>query len=131
MKKAASTLRLDLAQYRELEVFMQFSSDLDDVTRKQLDYGKNLMRMLRQKQYNPMSQHRQIMLLTVMLGHIMDEIPEEEVAGCMEGLAERFDLSLAEIAGRIDETGQLSDEDREEILRVGKDYVKEYRESRA
>ena len=71
------------------------------------------------------------MLLTVMLGHIMDEIPEEEVAGCMEGLAERFDLSLAEIAGRIDETGQLSDEDREEILRVGKDYVKEYRESRA
>ena len=131
MKKAASTLRLDLARYRELEVFMQFSSDLDDVTRTQLDYGKNLMRMLRQKQYNPMSQHRQVMILTVMLGHIMDEIPEEEVAACIEGLAERFDLSLAEIAGRIDETGQLSDEDREEILRVGKDYVKEYRESRA
>ena len=55
MKKAAGSLRLELAQYREMEVFTQFSSDLDELTRKQLAYGQGLMRLLRQPQYHPMS----------------------------------------------------------------------------
>ena len=131
MKKAASTLRLDLAQYRELEVFLQFSSDLDDATRKQLAYGKNLMRMLRQKQYSPLSQHEQVTLLTVMLGHLMDDIPEEEASDCIEGLRAYFDREAPELQRRIDETGLLTDEDRAEILKVGSAFIKEYTEGRA
>ena len=57
-KKATGSLRLDLAQYREMEVFTQFSSDLDDSTKEQLHYGQGLMRILRQKQYHPLSMHQ-------------------------------------------------------------------------
>ncbi len=131
MKKAASTLRLDLAQYRELEVFMQFSSDLDEVTRKQLAYGKNLMRMLRQRQYHPMAQHTQVMLLVVMLGHLMDDVPEEETGGYISSLIGRFDEEIPEVCRRIDETGQLSDEDRAEILSAGAKLIEQYRGSKA
>ncbi|MBR3212346.1 MAG: F0F1 ATP synthase subunit alpha, partial [Firmicutes bacterium] len=127
MKKAASTLRLDLAQYRELEVFMQFSSDLDEATRKQLAYGKNLMMMLRQKQYRPKPQHIQVMLLTVMLGHLMDDIPEEKAGAYIEYLEEHFPDEAADICQRIDETGQLSDEDRSGILRIGEALIEKCR----
>ena len=127
MKKAASTLRLDLAQYRELEVFMQFSSDLDEATRKQLAYGKNLMMMLRQKQYRPKPQHIQVMLLTVMLGHLMDDVPEEKAGAYIEYLEEHFPDEAADSCQRIDETGQLSDEDRSGILRIGEALIEKCR----
>ena len=71
MKKAAGTLRIDLAQYREMEVFTQFASDLDDQTRAQLEYGQGLMRMLRQPQYKPKSQHEQVITLVMALAHTM------------------------------------------------------------
>ena len=60
MKSAAGAIRLDLAQYREMEVFTQFSSDLDEVTKRQLVYGQGLMRLLRQRQYHPLNQHQQV-----------------------------------------------------------------------
>ena len=70
MKKAAGAIRLELAQYREMEVFMQFSSDLDDATRRQLAYGQGLMQLLRQEQSHPYSQHAQVLLLVSALGHV-------------------------------------------------------------
>ena len=75
MKKAAGTLRLDLAQYREMEVFTQFSSDLDGTTKRQLVYGQGLMRLLRQKQYHPMKQHEQVIMLVASLNHVMLDVP--------------------------------------------------------
>ena len=79
MKSAAGTIRLDLAQYREMEVFTQFSSDLDETTKRQLVYGQGLMRLLRQAQYHPLAQHEQVILLTAALGHIMQELSPDQV----------------------------------------------------
>ena len=79
MKKATGAIRLDLAQYREMEVFMQFSSDLDEATKKQLRYGQGLMRLLRQKQYNPYKQHEQVILLTAAMGHIFQDVPVDKI----------------------------------------------------
>ena len=74
MKKAAGGIRLDLAQYREMEVFTQFSSDLDETTKRQLTYGQSLMRLLRQPQYHPMSQHDQVITLVSALHHVMQDV---------------------------------------------------------
>ena len=90
MKKAAGTLRIDLAQYREMEVFTQFASDLDDQTREQLEYGQGLMRMLRQKQYMPKSQHEQVITLVMALAHTMQGIDVDDVPEFIEGLIEHF-----------------------------------------
>ncbi len=65
MKTAAGAIRLDLAQYREMEIFTQFSSDLDDATKRQLAYGQGLMQLLRQEQYHPLKQHEQVIMLIV------------------------------------------------------------------
>ena len=82
MKKATGTLRLDLAQFREMEVFTQFSSDLDDSTKNQLLYGKGLMRVLRQKQYSPYSGAEEVILLVCALGRLFIPIPERKSTKC-------------------------------------------------
>ena len=79
MKKAAGAMRLDLAQYREMEVFTQFSSDLDEATKRQLTYGQGLMRLLRQKQYHPLTQHEQVITLVAALNHVLQDIPASQI----------------------------------------------------
>lgn len=75
LKSAVGTLRLDLSQYREMEVFTQFSNDLDESTQKKLTYGKGLMYLLRQQRYQPLSQFEQTVLLTAALGPRTDGHP--------------------------------------------------------
>ncbi len=116
MKKAAGTLRLDLAQYREMKVFMQFSSDLDDATAKQLLYGQGLMELLKQRQYHPYSQTQQVILLTAALAHVMQEIPAQEVAAFADRLLDFFETREKALCDRIQSTGLLSDEDRKTII---------------
>ena len=123
MKKAASTLRLDLAQYREMEVFTQFSSDLDDATKRQLEYGLGLMQMLRQKQYHPYAQHEQVIILLVMLAHTMQEVPAADITECIGKMLEFFHTSYGALCEQIDETGLFSDEDRDTILKAGRKFV--------
>ena len=79
MKKAAKTIRLDLSQYREMESFTQFASDLDESTAKLLSYGQGLMRMLRQKQFHPYKQYEQVILLVAGLNHVFQEIVPEQL----------------------------------------------------
>ncbi len=122
MKKATGTLRIDLAQYREMEVFTQFASDLDDQTRSQLEYGQGLMRMLRQKQYHPKSQHEQVITLVMALAHTMKGIPVEKVSEFIEGLIEMFETEHQEICSRIDSTGMLEDELKQEIVDIASGY---------
>ena len=102
MKKAAGTLRIDPAQYREMEVFTQLASDLDDQTRQQLEYGQGLMRMLRQKQYKPKSQHEQVITLVMALAHTMQGIDVDEVNSFIEGLIEHFETEHRDICDRIE-----------------------------
>ncbi len=123
MKSAAGAIRLELAQYREMEVFTQFSSDLDDATKRQLTYGQGLMRLLRQPQYAPFSQHQQVVILVSALGHIMQDVPLERMDSFRAGLLDHAEENGADLCSRIDLTGQLSPEDREEILDLARDYL--------
>ena len=120
VKKASGALRLDLAQYREMEVFSQFAGDLDDTTKRQLSYGKGLMRMLRQKQYSPYSQAQQVIILTAALGHAMQDLEEAEIEGYIKELLSYFESRHQGLCSRIELTGTISDSDRELILEEAK-----------
>ena len=124
MKKASGTLRLDLAQYREMEVFMQFSSDLDDTTKRQLHYGQGLMRLLRQEQYHPYSQHQQVILLTAALDHAFANVPVADTAKSARVLLDMAETTLPELCRKIDRTGQASGEDRKAILALAANLMK-------
>ncbi len=126
MKSAAGAIRLELAQYREMEVFTQFSSDLDEATKRQLAYGQGLMRLLRQPQYAPLSQHRQVILLVCALAHVMREVPLERVDDFRSGLLDCLEEQAPELCQRIDRTGKLTQEDREEIISLAQEFAGRY-----
>ena len=127
MKKAAGGIRLDLAQYREMEVFTQFSSDLDETTKRQLTYGQSLMRLLRQPQYHPMSQHDQVVTLVSALHHVMQDVPLDDMVHFHTELIKYAEKNMSDVCRRVDTTGQLSDPDREEILKVAKEFLEKYK----
>ena len=122
MKKAAGTLRLDLAQYREMEVFTQFSSDLDESTRAQLLYGQGLMRLLRQPQYQPYPQLSEVILLVCATAHILQDMKAEQIDAFKEGLISYVREADEELCKRIGETGLLSDEDSSRIIELSGRY---------
>ena len=123
MKKAAGALRLDLAQYREMEVFTQFSSDLDETTKRQLIYGQGLMRLLRQPQNHPYQQHQQVILLVAALDHVMQTVPLVRMDDFRTGLLTYIETQDQALCRRVDESGQLSDEDRETILKLSREFL--------
>lgn len=127
MKKAAGGIRLDLAQYREMEVFTQFSSDLDETTKRQLTYGQSLMRLLRQPQYHPMSQHDQVITLVSALHHVMQDAPLDDMGRFHTELIKYAEENMSDVCRRVDTTDQLSDSDREEILKVAKEFLEKYK----
>lgn len=120
MKSAAGAIRLELAQYREMEVFTQFSSDLDEATKRQLTYGQGLMHLLRQSQYSPLSQHQQVILLTAAMDHVMQDIPPEQMGRFRGELLSALEEEAPNLCSQIDRTGRISPEDREEILRMAR-----------
>ncbi len=123
MKSAAGAIRLELAQYREMEVFTQFSSDLDEATKRQLSYGQGLMRLLRQSQYAPFSQHQQVAALTAALHHVMQDVPLDEMERFRTELLEQLEEELPDLCRRIDLTGLLTEEDREELLALSRRFL--------
>ena len=112
-----------------MEVFTQFSSDLDEMTKRQLAYGQSLMRLLRQAQYQPMSQHEQVITLIAAQEHIMQEVPLAQVNAFQKALVASAEQKEPDLCARIDRTGQLSDEDRKEIQHFSKAFLTEYQES--
>ena len=126
MKKAAGAMRLDLAQYREMEVFTQFSSDLDETTKRQLTYGQGLMRLLRQKQYHPLTQHEQVVTLVAALAHVLQDIPAEQINACQQEMLAWFGQQDPALCQRIDSTGLLSDDDRQQIIDLARTFVAGY-----
>lgn len=125
MKKAAGAIRLDLAQYREMEVFTQFASDLDETTKRQLIYGQGLMQILRQEQYRSYRQSEQVIMLVVVLGHLMQEVPVKETKSVMDGMLRYFAEKHFEISEEIEGTGALTEECREKIVSIAKKYFQE------
>ncbi|MBR4720463.1 MAG: F0F1 ATP synthase subunit alpha [Clostridia bacterium] len=116
MKKAVKTLRLDLAQFHEKEIFMQFSSELDEETRRNLAYGQGLMRMLRQKQSNPLPLHAQVIMLIAGLSHSMEKVPLENVENFLKKLIKTVEKEYPELCKNIDENGDFSGEEEKKII---------------
>ena len=110
MKKVAGTLRLDMAQFRELEAFAQFGSDLDKATLQQLNRGRRLVEVLKQSQYQPMSAEKQISILFAGANGYLDEWPEESVAEYESQLLEFMETRHADILKEIKEKNDISDE---------------------
>lgn len=125
MKSAAGAIRLDLAQYREMEVFTQFSSDLDDATKHQLVYGQGLMRLLRQAQYHPMKQHEQVITLVAALGHIMQDVLVQNISEFNQKLLSYFEEKNPLLCKEIDQTGILTSESKEKILNRAKEFLEQ------
>lgn len=123
MKKAAGAIRLDLAQYREMEVFTQFASDLDDTTKRQLKYGQGLMQMLRQDRFKPYKQHEQVIILVTMLNHLMQDIEVSKVRETIDAMLAYFEQSCFEICEKIEATGMLTEEDKQEIIDEAKKFI--------
>ena len=126
MKKAAGTLRLDLAQYREMEIFTQFSSDLDEATKRQLAYGQGLMYLLRQPQNNPFKLHEQVIMLVAASAKVMVGIPIDDIGDFRTKLLEHFHEEEDVLCKQIDTTGQLSDDDKKEIIDVATKFRETY-----
>ena len=125
MKKAAGTLRLDLAQYREMEIFTQFSSDLDDATKRQLAYGQGLMYLLRQPQNNPFKLHEQVIMLVAASAKVMVGLPIDDIGHFRNELLAYFHEEEEALCKSIDSTGQLSDDEKQMII----DAATKFRES--
>ena len=123
MKKAAGAIRIDLAQYREMEVFTQFASDLDDASKAQLTYGQGLMQVLKQEQYKPYKHHEQVIILVVVLNHLLQNIAPGRVTVTVQNMLKYFEEKHFEIAENINGSGVLEDECREEIIRIAKEFL--------
>ena len=108
MKKIAGSLRIDLAQFRELEVFTQFSSDLDQSTKDSLEHGKRLVEILKQPLYQPMSLHKQVILLYAATNRLLMEIPISQIRAFGGQLVEYMEQNCPEAVNEIDTTKQLS-----------------------
>ncbi len=126
MKKAAGGIRLDLAQYREMEVFTQFSSDLDETTKRQLQYGQGLMRLLRQPQGAPFKMYEQVIILVAATAHTMEQIPVDELLTYRTRLLEYFRTEEAALCEEIESSGVLSDDAKEEIINVARTFAEGY-----
>ena len=123
MKKASGSIRIDLAQYREMEVFTQFASDLDDATKAQLQHGKALMELLKQPLCHPLSMHEQVMTLIMANNGVFDEIPTKEVKKHQTELLEFIDLKHPEIGKQIEDKKEINDELVKNILEAVKEFA--------
>ena len=124
MKKAAGSLRIDLAQYREMEVFTQFSSDLDDATKEQLEYGSGLMELLKQPLGKPMSLADKVITLCAARHKVMLGIPTAKVKGFQMDMLSYFASAHPEIAREIEETKDLSKELSQNIVEIAEEFKK-------
>ena len=122
MKSVAGSLRVDLAQYREMEVFTQFSSDLDDATKELLAHGKSLIELLKQPLYRPMPLYKQVILLCAANAKLLLDLPLKEIEAFKNGVVEYFEASHPEIISEIMEKQVLTDELKESILTVIREY---------
>ena len=122
MKSVAGTLRLDLAQYRELEAFAKFGSDLDKVTLSQLTRGERMVEILKQNQYVPMDVEKQIAIIFAASKGLLDDLDIEEVSDFETGLFEYLDANAADSLASIVNEGTISEETGEKLERAISDY---------
>lgn len=115
MKKAAGTLRLDLAQYREMETFSQFSGDMDEATKKQIRYGEGLMKILKQKPASPRSLVQQVFMLAIATTDKFENIDPDDIDVRIGDLVKAAMRDCGDIVMKIENGGTITDEDKQRI----------------
>ena len=123
MKKANANLRIELAQYKDMESFAQFSSDLDAETRRQLDHGKALMEMLKQPLYQPKSDAEQVITLVLASHGVLDELPTAELRTKTSAFVRQFRADVSGTMDKITATGKLEPDMVDAILNAWKAYA--------
>ena len=129
MKKAAGSLRIDLAQYREMEVFMQFSSDLDDATKQQLAQGRAEMELLKQPLGHPFSMAEEVAILVAAQERKFSSLPVKEIRDFRGAFLTHLSDTHADLMNRIAASGKLEDADREEILTAADETLAGWKQS--
>jgi F-type H+-transporting ATPase subunit alpha len=124
MKKAAGSIRIDLAQYREMEVFTQFSSDLDENTKEQLAYGKGLMELLKQPLYHPLTMAEQVITLVAATNKLFLNIDVKKIKQTQADMLTYFKDAHKDIVSELEEKKALTDELKERILEAAGEFMK-------
>ena len=124
MKKAAGSIRIDLAQYREMEVFTQFSSDLDDATKKQLAHGRSLMELLKQPLSRPFSMAEQVIILVSANAHIFSDIEIAKIKQFRTDMLDYFAAEHSDIISQLNSSKDLSDDLKKAIVEAAEEFKK-------
>ncbi len=122
MKDVAGTLRLDLSQYRELEAFAQFGSDLDEATQRKLNRGEKIVEVLKQPQYSPMDVTDQIMVIYTVINGYLDDIPVDNIERFEKEFLDYVNHNYDQVIKSISEKEELTDEIEEELKKVIEDF---------
>lgn len=122
MRKSVGSVRLDLAQYREMKVFSQFGGDLDAATERRLRHGATLMRLLRQEKHVPMELHQQVITLLCADAGLFTDVPEKEIKSFQKALLAYFEAGYPTLCARIDHGKTYSQKLRDEILEAAKQF---------
>jgi len=126
MKKVAGSLRLDLAQYRELEAFAQFGSDLDKATQDQLTRGERLVEILKQPQYKPMPVQEQVVLIYAATKGYLDMLPIETAQRFEKEFLEAIRTKYADLLSRVEKEKELTDEIAKGLDKAVEEFLKEF-----
>lgn len=129
MKKVAGTLRLDLAQYRELEAFAKFGSDLDAATQKQLRRGQRLVELLKQGQYKPMSVEKQIVSIFYGTNGYLDQLPISDVQRFETEILELFEVKHKDLLKEIAEKKEMSPAIIDKLKQIGNEFSNSFKKS--
>ena len=124
MKKASGSIRIDLAQYREMEVFTQFSSDLDAATKEELEYGSGLMELLKQPLYHPLSLHEKVITLCAATHNVLLGVEKTKIKQFQYDMLQMFEIEHPEIGQEIEEKKVLTEELIDKIVETAKEFKK-------
>jgi F-type H+-transporting ATPase subunit alpha len=128
MKDVAGTLRIDLSQYRELEAFAKFGSDLDASTQRQLNRGERLVEILNQDQFSPVPVQEQVAIIYAAINGYLDPVPVDDIEEFEDEYIERLRLRHEEVLAEIRETEELSEAAEEAFESVAEDLAEVYAE---
>jgi len=132
MRQVAGTLRLDLAQFRELAAFAQFSSDLDKATRSRIDRGQRVTEILKQLQYQPVPVEKQVMIIYAATIGYLDDVPVEQVSAWEKDLYRYMDANHSEIGEEIIEKSvKARDKMSEDLLKKLNAAIEEFKKTAA
>lgn len=126
IKKSAGSLRIDLAQYREMAVFTQFSSDLDETTLKQLKHGEAMMELLKQPITKSLSSHAQVLTLVLAGAGLFDDVDKKKVKALQQFFIDSFERHAAEMINQINHTGDLDKSLKKEMIETARKFKEEF-----